>query len=282
MLDDPDDVVVEDPVNNIISRTVQVLSPSGPAFPPTIESFTINSGVSDSGSLQVFLDVSAIGAANLLYVEYQYIQSRHDWVPLAISPWLPYDAVHDNYPWTLQPGPGVHYLQAWAAGSNGFVSLIPGMTFVNYLPSQAHAAMSQIYVYHYRLVTGENLLARLTSLSGDADLYAWDPNAADIGRSETGDLVEEVEFTTNISGLHQVEVEGYTSADFLLEINPSTMLRTGPSITLRTSPAARVLSPTPRGRGIPLTTTLPDENIGLPEAPLVLTASQIFLPMIVR
>jgi len=307
---DPDGAVPEDPENNLISRSVQVLRDPGAVTPPMIDSFTINDGTPNTHSTQVALNVSASSGvpaittpSHLLFVEYEFIQSRHDWVPVGISPWLPYAIAHAGYTWELQPAAGVHYLQVWAADPNGLISLKPLETFINYLPSQAHVATQQIRIYHYPLALGEALLARLTSFApGDGDLYAWDPNGNDVGRSESSDPVEEVGFTAGVDGIHQVEVEGYTSVDFLLEIIPSTMLRTGSSISLRTGPsislrtgpsislrtgpstmvrtsqAAGILSPTPRGRGIPLTVTVPDEDIGLPEVPEL----QVFLPVVVR
>jgi len=279
---DPEDAIDENPENNIISRTVRVL-PAIPAVPPTVESFTINDGAADSDSPQVLLNVSAPGASYLLYVEYEYIQSQRDWVPVAMSEWLPYGEAQADYAWKLQPAPGVHYLQAWAADLNGLISLEPGVSFINYLPASAFAATGQIYAYRYALISPETLLARLTSLTGDADLYAWDPEGVDAGRSETSDPVEVVTVTVTADGIYQLEVEGFSSADFRLEINPSTTLRTSPSTMLRTSPAgervdAGILSPTPRGRGTPLTVTVPDEDIGLPETPWL----RVFLPAVSR
>ena len=66
-------------------------------------------------------------------------------------------------------------------------------------------------------------------------------------------------------------VEGYTSADFRLEINPTVGVSGGEDPFL-------IQSPVVRGRGTPLTATIPDQDISLPDAP----GRQIFLPLLIR
>jgi hypothetical protein len=267
------------PENNLISRTVRVLSPDIPPVLPTVDSFTIDDGAPDTGARQVYLNVSGSGGdlpdmtpAHLLFIEYEYIQSQHDWVPTAISEWLPYDDVSVDYAWKLQPAPGVHYLQVWAADENGLISLEPLESFINYLPANAYVAKGQVYIYRYDLTPGDELLGRLTSLAGDADLYAWDPAENFIEPTDDTKPVEVVTVTATLEGIYQLEVEGYESANFLLEVNPSPQL--GANVMDVFDPDMPVI----RGRGRPLTVALPDDDIGLPETP----RKWIFLPLVMR
>ena len=74
---DPDDEVLENPVNNWISRTIRVVAPGLPDAPPQVDRFVVNDGAVDSLARQVVLNVTAssgaLPAANpshLLYISY--------------------------------------------------------------------------------------------------------------------------------------------------------------------------------------------------------------------
>ncbi len=273
---DPDDEVVEDPANNSIGRHVRVLP--NHLIPPTIESFAINDGISDTDSRQVFLNVSASSStswsttpSHLLFVEYKYIQSLHDWVPVARSGWLPYEEAHVDYPWKLEPAAGVHYLQVWAADYSVLISPQPLQAAINYLPSEAYVSRDQIHIYHHTLNSGDTLEARLTTLNGNADLYAWDPDGVFIEPTDDSLPVEDVQITASKSGIYQLEVEGTDSSEYMLEINLSTS-------GLAETSSSGVMHPNGRERQSPLAETVPDEKIGLPSSP----GLQIFLPMLTR
>jgi len=278
---DPDDAVDEDnEANNVISRTVAVLPPLPDTTPPEVDTFTINDGATNTEDRQVRLTVTAhdnpggSGVASLLYIEYEFIQSIRDWVPVAIGDWLSYDETRTDYLWALQPSAGVHYLQVWVADGAGNISLAPGQQLINYLPSGgAHVAQGQVHIYRQPLTAGQSLRVRLTSLIGDADLYVWAPDGSSVGASYTGEPVEWVEFTAETDGVYQIEVEGWTSADYRLEITPGS----GMQMTGSTRPL--------RGRADPFVAPLDtpsdeDDVVGLPSAPV--SEYRIYLPVINR
>jgi hypothetical protein len=222
----------------------------------------------------VTIDVSASsGGENpdyLLFMEYQYIQSQHDWVVVASSVWLPYEVASLDYAWQLQPFPGVHYIQVWAADSNGLVSLQPGLAFINYLPPAKYVVSAEVQLYHYGLSKDDAMAVEMTSLTGDADLYVWDPFGGSLGPSDYWAQVEHLDFTASMDGIYQVEVEGYESADYDLAVTfPGGMASGGLDIQI----------PDLRGRGRPLSETLPDEKVGLPGTPMGAT---LFLPLVKR
>ena len=276
IIDPENNIPEDDEDNNIIIRTLRVLPAGSTPSPIAIENLTINDGADDTRFQQVRLNVTASNQpAYLLYVEYQYIQSRHDWMPVAQSGWLPYAAASVDYAWKLQPGAGVHYIQVWLADFGGFVAPTSGMAFINLKPAPTHVAAQEVNIYHYALNSGESLLVRLTSLSGDADLYIWGPDGSLIDKSETGEAVEEIQFTVTSTGTHQIEVEGYSSANYNLAIVP--MAATSPGSSKRPEDNA----PMQRGRDQPFcTSTSPNEDIGLPDVPE--NGYTIYLPVIMR
>lgn len=288
---DPEDQVAEaDESNNWISRTVRVLPATLSTSPFQIESFTINDGAPIARLSQVVLNLSASrpeAASHLsrnplaippdfvLYIEYLFNQSENRWTPVANSGWLPYNTASAAYLWKLHPSPGVHYLQAWVADKQGFVSLAPGQASINLMFPLAHVAAQEAHIYRFNLLPGDSALVRLTSFSGDADLYLWDPLGNDMGRSESDAPVEELLLTAALTGTYQIEVEGFTSADYGLEIIAQTTTLTRDSQTW-------IASPLPRGRVRPLSGEIPGETIVLPDVPIEAGERLILLPILLR
>jgi uncharacterized repeat protein (TIGR01451 family) len=283
---DPDGVVPElNETNNVISRSIRIL-PYGPELiPPQIDDFSINMGAVLTDKRQVRLNVSASAGSllhhdssnspaagqpeYLLYIEYQYIQSENDWVAVARTEWLPFDEANTDFPWKLHPVPGVHYLQVWVADNLGNISIQPGLALINLLLDQAHLAEQELHIFRYPSPAAKNYLLRLTSISGDADIGVWHPDGTLVAKSEIDSTYDELQFTTTMDGAYHIEVEGYTSVDYRLEIIPLST-----PVVYRVAPQI-ISSPMVRGRGTGATSTEPGENIGLPELPPVL-----FLPFI--
>ena len=84
--------------------------------------------------------------------------------------------------------------------------------------------------------------------------------------------MEEIEFTAGVSGVYQIEVEGFTSADYRLEIIPVGGAR---------MPVRAILRPT-RGRWDPFIapTNTPTDDVGLPSAPV--GEYHTYLPVVLR
>jgi len=284
---DPTDAVAEDSeTNNVISRTVTVLPPLPDTVPPVADSFSINGGAASTSDRQVYLSVSAhddggSGVAGVLYIEYEYVQSVADWVPVAESGWLPYASANASYPWLLQPGPGVRYLQAWVADGSGNISLRPKSQLINYTPPAAYVAQGQVHIYRVRLNAGESMRVRLTMSSGDADLYVWAPDGSRVGYSWANNP-EIIDFTASASGVYQIEVEGWTGAYYRLEIIPLSAVQMRVEET-RVMGIMSILWPARAGRGQPFVMpgdTPTEDDTGLPSAPV--THYLIYMPLVMR
>lgn len=274
---DPANAVAEEVEgNNTISLGVVVLPPRADVTPPVVASLTINEGAAATSVRQVTFDLAATdlggsGVKDVQYISFQFIQSVGDWVPIAYSGWIPYETSSVSFPWMLQPEPGIRYIQAWVSDKAGNISATPGQQYINYVPAVAHVAQSQVHIFRYTMAVGERMRVRLTSVTGDADLYIWDPSGGLVAFSGV-DNPEDVTFTAAAAGTYQIEVEGYTAADYSLEVIPLGSSREPDTIF--------------RGaiqqRGWPYIApeNTPTENVGMPSAPV--GESAIYLPLVIR
>jgi hypothetical protein len=137
---------------------------------------------------------------------------------------------------------------------------------INLLPSQAQIAAQEGHIFRLLLPAGSSWLVRLTSLVGDADLYIWAPDGSEIGRSELGDPIEIIQFSAPVSGVYQIEVEGFTPAVYHLDvIRLNTVLNFLEADEVWTPGLSN--QPGQRGRGRPLSEVPPSDDFGLPEVP---------------
>ena len=162
------------------------------------------------------------GVTHLRYVEFEYSQGARLWIPVQDSGWIVSDTINaNNYRWKLTPVGGIHYIQAWAKDSAGNISHHPHQERVNYLPSAEGVDRTQVRIYRQTLSQGEQFSATLTPISGDPDLYVWPPDWAD-GRdpwvSDSFTDTERLSFSAPVSGVYQIEVHGYDSAQYRLDI----------------------------------------------------------------
>lgn len=276
--------------NNVISRTVTVLPAQADTQAPHVDSFSINNGTGTTNQRQVELsatasDTGGSGVGSLLYIEYQFIESIGDWAPAANSGWQPYTLAKDDYPWALLPVAGAHYLQAWASDNAGNVSLYPYQRYINYLPPTDHVARDQTRVYRQDLVAGQVMTVTVTPISGDPDLYIWAPDWQSEGRppwvsNMSGTVVDQCSVEAPISGTYQIEVYGYTSADYQLEVQVSS----GAGLTRQVLSASEV-----SGVGSKLVPSAPviavdsipsDVGVALPS--IDITNRFVYLPLVLR
>ena len=160
------------------------------------------------------------GVATLLYVEYEYSQAAEQWVPLQNSDWVDYPTHRDDYVWRLVPLAGVKYLHAWAADGAGNISLFPFKAKANYGPMAETIVPDEGDIYRYNVEAGQQVTARLESISGDADLYVWAPDhdTRPPWVSNLTEGVDQVSFVAPVGGVYQVEVYGYTLAEYRLQV----------------------------------------------------------------
>jgi hypothetical protein len=226
---DPDNTIPEfDEDNNQVNRLVSVF-PAGPdTVAPHVDNFSIDDGAFTTTDLEVMLAATASdpapssGLASISFLEYEYSLGASYWVPVQLSPWVDYSTAQNGYLWTLLPSVGLKYLQAWAADGAGNVSLYPYGGWINYLPPSDSVAMNQGRIYRYTLTAGQFVTAHVQVFSGDPDLYVWPPDweqgrPAWVSVNGTG-VDDEVNFTAPVSGVYQVEVYGYTAAEYQLTV----------------------------------------------------------------
>jgi hypothetical protein len=225
---DPNNAVAETyETNNILHHTVGVLPPAPDEIPPHVDSFTINEDARSTSERQVRLNVTASdeepssGLAKLLFVEYEYSEAANQWSPVQNSDWVDYATSHTNYTWELLPVSGMKYLQVWVADGAGNISIMPYKSYINFAPPIHRVRKNQRKVYRYELVTSQNLTVRLEPVSGDPDLYVWAQDHATRPPwvSNLREGVDDLSINVPVSGMYQIEVFGYSAAEYRLIVD---------------------------------------------------------------
>jgi hypothetical protein len=225
---DPDNAAAETyETNNHIRRSITVLPPAADQLAPRVESFAINGGALHTDERTVTLNLLASdpepgsGVTRFLVVEYEFSIAANQWVPVRQSAWLDYRPEDAGHTWSLIPTSGLKYLQAWVADRAGNISLFPGKTYINYLPVSQRVATNQRKIYRLELDTGQTLSARLEPVSGDPDLYLWPPDhqTRPPWVSNLREGVDDLVIQAPVAGNYQVEVYGYTAAEFRLIVD---------------------------------------------------------------
>ena len=289
---DPDDQVLEDiEGNNVVSRTVQVL-PSIPGIDlvaPHVDEFQINSGADTVFDQQVDLHVQATdfaqpgstpsGMDQFKIVELLFNEAAGYWVPVRASGWQTFS---EDSTWTLHPQNGLHFLQAWASDKAGNVSRYAYQQRVNYSHSCTPVARDGVQVYRQDVAAGDTIYAELISCQGDADLYIWPPDWPGRGpwvSNQTGSATEVLSFTAPISGEYQIEVYGYTAAEYSIqiEVQPGSVL---PWANSRSVAGSKDNNPTRTSPAVP-PSSVPRTDLmsgAPPEPPQV---HPVYLPLVV-
>ncbi len=280
---DPDNAIAETyEGNNTVQRTITVLSPAPDTVAPHVDSFTINDGTATTTDRTVTLRTTATdeepgtGVAKILFVEFEYSQGAEDWAPVHASAWIDYATAQIGHSWPLVPASGMRYLQAWAADGAGNISPFPAKAFINFLPPLQTVAQNQRQSYRFSLAAGDVLSVRLEAVSGDPDLYVWAPEATSAPWiSNLRDAVDDLLITAPTSGNYQVEVQGFTTAEYRLivvlnldQVSPAT-------VSGGVDPTKPTLSLPPLA-----TTSEPSSQFGI-NTPGV-AERQIYLPVIQR
>ncbi|MFN8490070.1 MAG: CARDB domain-containing protein [Caldilineaceae bacterium] len=293
---DPDNTVLEgDETNNLIHRAITVLPPDADLTAPHVDSFTINNGATTTNEQTVTLNTTATdpttpppssGVESLLFVEYEFSQGAGTWAPTQISNWLPYATAHTNEAWPLMPASGMHYLQAWAADKAGNIAAFPARALTNYIPPTDKVGQDQVRIYRINLTAGQHFTARVESSSGDPDLYVWAPDSDTrppyVSNLAGAGVPDVVSFAAPVTGLYQLEVYGYSTAAYRLQLTTDAVNgaagQAGGSTTdkpLRTQPALALNSTPGREQSLP---TAPTTITPATETPV----RTIFLPIVVR
>lgn len=232
-------------------------APVANAALPHVDSVTIGDGAASTASQATSLQASISAPDNrarwMLFVEHQYDPATGEWMratPALVrsSDWRPYTTPSSRYDWQLSSTPGVKYLQAWAADGAGRLSRLPYQAFVNYIPASDSLARDEARVYRYALRAGEQLTARVETMSGDADLYVWssDPDVPPWA-SNLSSGADEVSFVAPDEGVYQVEVRGSRAATYRLAVTV-----TQGTVTAQATAGVNADKPLPEAPAVPV------------------------------
>jgi hypothetical protein len=144
---------------------------------------------------------------------------------------VPYQA---DYPWTLIPKDGTHFVGVWVADAARNVSYLDhgGMDFASLVRPNATVERKRVVPYLVYYPAGITVTAQITSIVGDADLYVWYPrnffwsDRKSLNPSPGSDLIT---FTTPRAGIYLFLVRGYTAATYDLSIDPAGGPRAWPA-----------------------------------------------------
>jgi hypothetical protein len=189
--------------------------------PPRVRSFTV-SGQNDfvaERAVTVSYEVSDRGGSGLgsfLLRELRFSgDPSNGWVEVASSGWQPVQAPSASFGWTLDPTPGIHYLQLFVADRAGNISRRPGRVSVNYRPTEVPIALDGLHIYRIEPGRGTNTFVRMDALSGNPDLYVFGPGVA--FAPESDGPIEQTNFEAR-AGMYQIEVAGHVAGSYSLSV----------------------------------------------------------------
>lgn len=267
--------------NNTISATVKVLPAAIDRAPPTVNSFTIDGGADVSTAPTVTLMLSATdnaagsGVGAMRFVEFEFAQAAMEWVPVQSSDWLSYTG---SYTWTLVDVAGARYVRAWVADEAGNISLSPGRDHINYTPPSDQIAQGLVRVYRQYVEAGVTLSVTVTPISGDPDLYIWSPGESSWVSNHYTDTVDALSVKIGVSGTYQIEVYGYSAAEYAIDI---TVIGSGMGSASGMGDLGP-LSKATRSQPVVPVANEPAEQMALPTAPVTGDSFGIYLPLVLR
>jgi hypothetical protein len=171
-------------------------------------------------------------------VEYTYSLSAEAWVPTEPTGWLTHTNQVVSHTINLNAGAGMRYVQVRALDSAGNISVGDSQVLLNYQPTTNDILANQYHIYRHEVADGESLRVDLEVLNGDADLYVWssDPTqSAWVSNLSSGDEQVIVPADAVRAGTYQVEIYGYTAAEYRLivsKLSDTTVLTAEGSTTV--------------------------------------------------
>ena len=285
---DPDNQIAEtDESNNQVRRTLIIQPPAQDTQPPQIDSFTVNQGASFTSDRTVKLltaahDVaggvdSSSGLGHVMYVEMHWNIGAQTWVPVQLTAWLPYGEPHR---WQLHPAPGMRYLQAWVADLAGNTSASSAKSLINFAPDTDFLLAGETRILRIYVQQGHCLRITTSPIGGDSDVYIWPPTyqpGQPYWHSINGfEATDSVEITVPETGQYQVEIDGVTTVEFVLEVRIAESC-----VSHQLGLASEALAKTPRTSPLINTMSEPPGIVVVPPAQFVIE-SKVYLPWVVR
>jgi hypothetical protein len=175
---------------------------------------------------------------------------------------------------------GMRYLQVRARDTAGNISIGNARRLINYEVARDRIERGQTRIYRYEVTEGQSFQVNLEVIEGDADLYVWSSNADQSAwvSNLTGSADEQVIIpaASIIPGIYQVEVYGYSAAEYRLSTafgaTPAS-LAGGGLTAAKAVPSAPVVA----------VTSIPDERTGsVPATEVPNNIRSVFLPLVRR
>jgi uncharacterized protein YegL len=297
---DPENEIAEsNEDNNIVQRTVVVGAARDDTTPPVVLDIRSNADPDNLATSMVELEINAIDpneptpsagpVRQINMVEYTYSLSAEAWVPGEATGWLPHTSQVLNHTINLNAGAGMRYVQVRARDSAGNTSIGDSQVLLNHQSATNNIHATQHHVYRHEVAAGESLRVDLEVLNGDADLFVWssDPTqSAWVSNLRSGDERVIVPADAVRAGVYQVEVHGYTAAEYRLTVSkvPGTTVLNAEEPT-----AVGGIDPSKTQPGQPAVSIsdVPKETQGgalmnPPEVPQSPETHEIYLPLIRR
>jgi hypothetical protein len=221
---DPNDTLgTSTQVNNKAVWTLTVLGAAPDTTPPEITNLVLDGGVADTSNPVLNVAITAddpaggSGLATMYLVERVFSDAAQSWIPIQTTGWIPFQA---NTQFTLTRSAGIRYIQAYVADAAGNISLNVVKAQINYVLPSDSLLQNQVQVYREELKAGDTLAVSVQPLSGDADLYVWDPNSNSVLVSNnSGTAVDQGSIVASQSGAYQIEVYAYTDTTYSISIS---------------------------------------------------------------
>jgi subtilisin family serine protease len=270
--------------NNRVTRALSLQPAAGDGRAPVLTGLTLNAGAVSTANAAITVTIAANeaegsqegatvnpAATSMYLVEREYVLAARQWVAVQSTGWIPFAPTQVM---TLTEHGGLRYIQAWVSDGAGNISPEAAAASINYNPPSSSVLGGQVRIYRLLLTAGQMLSVTLQPTTGDADLYIWGPGGTLGGISnEDGLAADRISVTAPEDGYYQIEVYGYTAADYGLTMQVLQAATLGGN-TPTANPAKSARSQPAAGIG-----SMPALQMALPPAPGSSNA-RVYLPAI--
>lgn len=216
----------------LFQNTVSWMARIRDTTPPRVRSLAVsgNGSFVAERTVSVSFEASDAGGSGLgayLVREFRFSgDPSAGWTEVASSGWQAFQQAGTSFTWTLDPQPGIHYLQLFVADRAGNVSRKPARAAVNYRPATVPIALDGLHIY--RISPGNNTptFVRMDALSGNPDLYVFGPGIN--FTPESDGPIEQTNFLA-ANGVYQIEVAGHQAGSYSLNVVVNTPNLTAPA-----------------------------------------------------
>jgi hypothetical protein len=207
--------------SNEATWTFTVLGAAPDTVPPAVHAVTVNGGSAQTSNPTVSVDLTADDNAGgdsltkLFLVDRVFSQAALSWIPVQQTGWIPYAATTTL---TLSGQAGVHFVQAFVADAAGNVSTEAVQSAIDYVPATDSLLLHQVRVYRQPLNVGDTLSVDVHPVSGDPDLYVYDPNNNEVLVSNNSVGDDSGKVSASVAGVYQIEVYAYVDTTYQISI----------------------------------------------------------------